>query len=204
MTNKSIVLGLTGASGAVYGLRTLYHLLKAGLKINLVLSPTAYKVVQIELDLKLDSHSLISSRQAILEYLDYEQGFKNLQLWHNDNLAANIASGSYRTEGMIIAPCSMGALGRIANGTSEDLIARTADVCLKERKKLILLARETPLNAIHLQNMLTITQAGGLILPAMPAFYHKPQNIQELVDFVVGKALDAFGLNLTTFKRWGE
>jgi 4-hydroxy-3-polyprenylbenzoate decarboxylase len=126
----------------------------------------------------------------------------NLTLWSPENVAASISSGSYKTQGMIIAPCSMGTIANIAAGTSNNLVARAADVTLKERRKLVLLARETPLSTIHLRNMLTLSELGTIVVPAAPGFYHKPQTMQDQINFVLGKALDVFGIENEMFLRW--
>ncbi|MDX1921382.1 MAG: flavin prenyltransferase UbiX [Candidatus Caenarcaniphilales bacterium] len=202
---KPITIAITGASGSIYGFRTLEFLLSQGYTVDLVFSETAIKVVQLELGLNLCVDSPTKNKQEIQTYLQNKNiGFdcKNLNIWSADNLAASVSSGSYQSEGMIIIPCSMGALGRIANGTSEDLVSRCADVCLKERKKLVIVPRETPFSNIHLENMLKLSKAGAILVPAMPAFYHSPQTIDDLVNFVVGKTLDVFGLDNELFKRW--
>ena len=192
--NKPITIAITGASGSIYALRTLEILLKQGFKINLICSETALKVAKLELNFNFESKEVLQKH--------FGEFYPNLTLNSASNLAAQVSSGSFPSQGMIIIPCSMGALGRIACGTSNDLIARSADVCLKERSKLILVVRETPLNSIPLQNMLTVSQAGGIILPAMPAFYHQPQTIDDLVNFVIGKTLDVFGIENNLFERW--
>jgi flavin prenyltransferase len=202
-TNKPITVAITGASGFIYGLRLLQFLLNEDFKVDLILSKTAFKVAQLESNLNLQAEDILESKKQILNHLNLINN-KSLNLWSESNLAASISSGSYQSEGMIIIPCSMGCLGRIANGISDDLIARCADVCLKERNKLILVARETPLNTIHLQNMLTLSQLGAIILPAMPAFYHQPKDINDLINFVVGKTLDSFGIDHRLFKRWAQ
>ncbi len=210
--SKPIVLGITGASGAVYGFTLLKFFLDSGYKVDLVLSDNALKVAKQELDLELNGLSLDSTKQKILEYLFgnqasafNEQGSKQeeaLTLWSADNVAASISSGSYKTQGMIIAPCSMGTIANIAAGTSNNLIARAADVCLKERRKLVILARETPFSNIHLRNMLSLSEMGAVILPAAPGFYHKPQTIQDQINFVLGKTLDVLGIENEMFTRW--
>jgi 4-hydroxy-3-polyprenylbenzoate decarboxylase len=206
MLQKPITVAMTGASGSIYGLRLLEFLLTNDYLVDVILSETACKVAQIEADVVLDYNSPAQNKVSLSNYFlekSLPQGkLEKLKIWSSENLAAIVASGSYRSQGMIIIPSSMGAIGRIANGTSQDLIARCADVCLKERSKLVIVARETPFNLIHLQNMLTITQAGGVIVPAMPAFYHQPKTIDDLVNFVVGKTLDVFGVDNSLFQRW--
>ncbi len=198
--SKPIVLGITGASGAIYGFSLLKFFLDSGYKVDLVLSDNALKVAKQELDLELEGLSLDNVKQKILTKLSIEPS--TLNIWSPDNVAASISSGSYKTQGMVIAPCSMGTIANIAAGTSNNLIARAADVTLKERRKLILLARETPLNTIHLRNMLTLSEMGAIIVPAAPGFYHKPQSIQDQINFVLGKALDVLGIENEMFLRW--
>jgi flavin prenyltransferase len=202
--SASITLAITGASGSIYGLKSLEFLLASNFSVELILSATALKVIKIELGLDLSSKNAEqkSSLEVYFKQVNADVSLSNLNIWSVDNLAASISSGSYRNQGMIIIPCSMGAIGRIANGTSEDLIARSADVCLKERKKLVIVPRETPLNSIHLENMLKLSREGAHIVPAMPAFYNQPKSIDDLVSFVVGKAMDCFGVENQIFKRW--
>jgi 4-hydroxy-3-polyprenylbenzoate decarboxylase len=207
---KPITVAITGASGSIYGIRLIEFLVSQGYLIDLILSQTACKVVQMEMGINFKYESPKENKENLISYLvnqisnaKSESELKDLiRTWSAENLAASVSSGSYRSQGMIIIPCSMGTVGRIANGISSDLISRCADVCIKERNKLIVVARETPFHAIHLQNMLTITQAGGVILPAIPAFYHEPKTIDDLVNFVVGKTLDIFGIDNELFKRW--
>ena len=211
MKDKSklpIVVGITGASGAIYGLTLLKFLIENDYKVDLVLSSHAPKVFKAELDMDFNCHpeqregSNAPVINALCKFLSIEDKKSQLQTWDQANVAASISSGSYKTQGMIIAPCSMGTLGNIAAGTSNNLIARAADVTLKERRKLLLLTRETPLNTIHLRNMLTLSEMGAIIMPAAPGFYHKPKTIQDQINFVIGKALDVFDIDNESFKRW--
>jgi flavin prenyltransferase len=183
---KRIVVGITGASGSIYGIRLLEVLKELELECHLVVSRTGLEVIKYETG--YDTSAL-----------------KQLAIWHDiDNLFAPIASGSFRSDGMIIAPCSMHSLGAIAQGITGNLMTRAADVMLKENRPLILMTRETPLNKIHLANMAKVMDAGARLVPASPGFYHKPTSLQEIVDFVVGKAMDSLGLDHNLFKRWGE
>ena len=198
--SKPIVLCITGASGAVYGFSLLKFFIDSAYKIDLVLSTNALKVAKQELDLDLEGLELAIVKERILSYLSPVT--HHLNIWSPENVAASISSGSYKTQGMIIAPCSMGTIANIAAGTSNNLIARAADVTLKERRKLVLLARETPLSTIHLRNMLTLSELGAIVVPAAPGFYHKPETIQDQINFVLGKALDVFGVENEMFLRW--
>ena len=199
-----ISLAITGASGAIYGFKLLKFFIENKYKVDLVLSDSARKVAAAELGLQIENLGLHDTLIKILDFIsaNTEEHKKLLQIWDHTNVAASISSGSYKTQGMIIAPCSMGTLANIANGTSNNLISRAADVCLKERRKLILVARETPLNSIHLQNMLSLSQIGAIILPAAPGFYHQPQSIDDQVNFILGKTLDTIGIDNQLFKRW--
>lgn len=188
---KKVVVGITGASGSIYGKRLIEELLKRGIEISVIATLTGEEVFAYELGM-----SLRSWIQGLQE--------KNTHVKLEDikNLFAGVASGSHSFDGMVIVPCSMGTLAEISNGLSKNLLTRAADVALKEKRKLLLVPRETPLNSIHLQNMLTLSQAGASILPAMPAFYHKPHSIEALTDFVVGKVLDQLSINNNLFKKW--
>ncbi len=179
-----IVLGLTGASGAIYGYRLLEEFSKRGVQVSAIASKMALRILEEET-------GCTSQKVAAL-----------CELFSNDNLAAPMASGSSLFDAMVIAPCSMKTLGTIASGVSSSLIARAADVALKERRKLILVTRETPLSAIHIRNMLTVTEAGAVVLPACPGFYHRPKDIDALVNHVIGKVLDQLGLENSLFERW--
>lgn len=196
-----IVVGITGASGSVYGLRLCEELLKAGRQVTLLLSHSGVGVIKEETGLELKGTE-DEVAQRIRDYFHV----MGTQLTHyaDDNLFAPVASGSAAPDAMIIAPCSMGTLARIACGNSGTLLERCADVMLKERRPLVLVPRETPLSEIHLENMLKLSRMGVRMLPAMPAFYHRPESVDDLVDFVVGKALDALGVANNLFSRWGS
>lgn len=195
-------VGITGGSGAPYALRLLNALAASGHEIHAVISPAGEKVMQLESGIRLP-RTLREKEAAIIRAAEMEEGKGTLRLFDHMNLAAPISSGSFRCAGMAIVPCSTGTLGRIASGISSSLIERAADVALKERRRLVLVPRETPLSEIHLRNMLTLRRAGADILPAMPAFYHRPKTIADLVDMVVGRILDRLGVENSLFYRWG-
>lgn len=184
--NKRIIVAITGASGAVYGLRLLEELRKdAAVESHLVLSKSGALNVSLELGLRRDDVEALAD-----------------VTYSNRDLGAAIASGSFRTDGMIVAPCSMKTLAAVATGVSDNLIARAADVVLKERRRLVLLVRESPLNLVHLRNMTTVTETGGIIFPPSPAFYAQPQNLDEMIDQTVARVLDLFDLESLLLKRW--
>ena len=193
------VIGITGASGVIYGKRVVEGLLSAGQHAKLVVSPAGERVCEIELGIRFKG-----SRAARVEQWRELVGAEgdHLELLPHKDFSASIASGSYRFEGMAVVPCSMGPLARIAGGMSTNLIERAADVALKERRRLVLVPRETPLSAIHLRNMLTLVEAGAEVLPAMPGFYHQPRSIEELVDSVAGRVLDRLGVDNELMRRW--
>ena len=196
-----LTVAITGASGTIYAQRTLMHLAASGAvsTVNLIVSGTAAVVAQVE----TGSNALREPTVAkINEWLDLPVDSKLIRYWRLDNLAAKPASGSNKQAGMIIVPCSMGTLGAIASGAGTNLIHRSADVCLKEGRKLILVPRETPYNAIHLENMLRLARAGARILPASPGFYHKPATIEELVDHFVFRILDQFDIPHSKKSQW--
>jgi len=187
MTTKKYIVAITGASGSIYAMHLLNKLVLLKNKpaeISVVFSESGKKVWQYE----IGNFSIKS---------------KLIKVYKNNDFFAPCASGSAGYDGMVIIPCTMGTLGRIASGTSDELISRAADVMLKERKKLILVTRETPLNLIHIENMKTVTLAGGIIFPASPSFYSKPTNIQELEMSVVNRVLDSLGVENDAF-RWGS
>lgn len=181
-----MIVGITGASGTIYGVRVLEVLRDLGIETHLVMSAAARRVAELETDFGVDEIEALA---------DYS--------WTNDEIAAPIASGSFRTSGMIVAPCSIKSLSAIAHSYNDSLLARAADVCLKERRKLVLVVRETPLHLGHLRLMAEVTEYGAIVLPPMPAFYHQPKTIADLVDQTVGKVLDQFGVEHDLFRRWG-
>lgn len=195
------IIALTGASGAVYGLRLIEELLKRGDDVDLIISPSGFLLLKEEADLECSPEN---AGEKILKYLSGKAGGVKgkLKFYPNHDLSGAVASGSYLRRKMIICPSSMGTIGRIASGVSGNLIERAADCVLKERGTLVFVPRETPFNSIHLENMLKLSQAGAVILPAMPAFYSKPQTIDDMVDFVVGKVLDILGIENNLYKRW--
>jgi flavin prenyltransferase len=200
MTGHPLVVAITGASGSPYGVRLLEVLLRAGRTVHLVISPAATEVIERELGLKLDLNSfnpalILDPRNANLSLLHYHH-FRDFQ--------AGIASGSFLTAGMVVCPCSMGTVAAIAHGVSENLIHRAADVHLKERRKLILVPRETPLGLIQLRNLTAVAEAGAVVLPAMPAFYTLPKTVTDMIDFVVGRVCDQLGVEHGLLKRWGQ
>jgi len=193
-------VAITGASGSIYAYRTLVHMAASGVveRINLILSASAVTVARVELG--IDLRDADSAR--INDWLGLPKESKLVQLQRLDNLAAKPASGSHRQEGMVVVPCSMGTLGAIASGLSTNLIHRAADVTLKEGRRLVLVPRESPMNAIHLENMLRLSRAGAHIIPASPGFYHRPQTIEELVDHLVFRILDHLGVPHSDQTRW--
>ena len=199
-----IIIAISGASGTVYGLRILQFLLENNYKIEFVISSGSSKVAQSEIGLNLSMNPEILKEQ-VLSYLKLEGGKgKFLKVWAHDDISASISSGSYKTDSMVIIPASMGTVARIACGISDNLITRAADVCLKERRKLILVPREMPFSTIHLENLVKLSTSGAIIAPASPAFYHNPKNLSDIVDFVVGKVLDLLEIEHSAFKRWRE
>jgi len=200
MSATRIFLALTGASGSIYGIRLMEELVKQGIPLTMAASESGQLVCREETGLDLGGDPKEVSRR-LCDRCGVAQG---IEVVAADNLFACAASGSAAPTAMVIAPCSMGTLARIANGISGNLIERAADVMLKERHPLLLLPRETPLSEIHLENMLKLSRAGARIIPAMPAFYHQPACIDDLVNFVIGKVLDQLGIANQLFTRWGD
>ncbi len=189
-----IVMGITGASGAPYAVRLLQALTAARRPVSLIVSKYGLRLLATEAG--------IESIDALRDAVGIEAWASYVEVFSNDDRGAAPASGSSRTAGMIVCPCSMGTLSAIAVGASRSLIERAADVTLKEQRKLVLVPRETPLSAIHLGNMLRLTRAGAVIMPASPGFYHRPEQISDLVDFVVARMLDQLGVEQKLVKRW--
>ncbi|HEY4168666.1 MAG TPA: UbiX family flavin prenyltransferase [Reyranella sp.] len=180
-----LIVGISGASGVIYGVRLLQALQELPVETHLVMTRTAEVALAHETDFKTEDVRRLAD-----------------VAFRIDDLAAAISSGSYRTIGMIVAPCSMRSLGEIANGITSNLLTRAADVVLKERRRLVLVARETPLHAIHLRNMTTLAEMGAIIAPPVPAFYNRPKTLDDIVDHTVGRVLDLFDLDTGKVKRW--
>lgn len=189
---RRIMVAISGASGAVYAQRLLEALPEAYDTIYLTASENAREIMREEVDAE-DLFDLIPASVA-----------HHFHVLEPADMSAPVASGSHDYDGLVVIPCSMGVVGRIASGVSNDLVTRAADVCLKERRKVILVVRETPFSLIHLRNMTALTEAGATILPAAPAFYGGPKNIEDLVDFVVDRVLRALGAEIRLMKGWGE
>ena len=198
---KTITLAITGASGLPYAMRLLECLLTSGQRVHLVYSQAAQIVAKQELDFTLPNRPQ-DAEKLLCKHLGKFSG--ELKVFGLQDWYAPMASGSNPGDAMVVCPCTMGTLGKIANGISDDLIARAADVMLKEKRPLILVPRETPLSAIHLENMLKLSHAGAVILPPNPGFYHHPQSVQDLVDFVVARILDHLGVEHGLVEKWGK
>jgi len=190
----AIGVGWTGASGLVYGVRLVEVLLQAGHNVNLVASSAVNQTAPVELD------STVGELVARL----HKSGPGELQVFSQTEFTAPLASGSAKGGPLVIAPCSMGTAGRIAAGTSESLLLRAADVCLKERRPLIVVPRETPLATHHLENLARLSTLGALVIPAAPGFYHRPQSVSDLVDFIVQRICDHLGVEVDLSPRWGQ
>ncbi len=189
---SDFVVGITGASGSIYGVRLIHELSQKNHMVNIIITSAAKIVMQEELGVR---------GQREIERLFIK---KKVKIWDDNDFSAPFMSGSNAPDAVIIIPCSMGSLSAIANGLSGNLIERVADVALKEHKQLILVIRETPLNLIHIDNMYRVAKAGAQILPAMPAFYHHPKTIDDIVNFVVGKVLNLLSIDHKLFKGWGK
>jgi len=195
-----LTVAVTGASGTIYAHRTLLHMAASGAveRINLIMSGTAPVVARVEMGVKIEE----GDAAAVNEWVGLPRDSKLIRFHRLSNLAATPASGSHPQAGMAVVPCSMGTLGAIASGAGTNLIHRAADVTLKEGRRLVIVPRETPYNAIHLENMLRLSRAGARIMPASPGFYHRPQSIEQLVDHLVFRLLDQFGIPHPTGSQW--
>ena len=193
-------IAITGASGSLYGMRVLQALVTGGHNVYLTITGDGLHILNDETGLMLKG-SETDIQYALEKHLGAKEG--QLRYFDEDNLYAPIASGSSPVDGMAVIPCSMKALSSIAHGFASNLIERAADVTIKEKRKLIIVPRETPLSTIHLRNMLALSEAGCHIIPAMPAFYHHPKKLQDIIDFIAGRVLDALGVDNELSPRWG-
>lgn len=184
---RRLIVGISGASGIVYGVRTLQTLRAAGVETHLVMTKSAQVTLAHETSLKVaDVHAIASVVHRV------------------EDIGASIASGSFQTMGMIVAPCSIRSLSETASGVTSNLLTRAADVVLKERRRLVLMVRETPLHLGHLRTMAAVTEMGAIVMPPVPAFYARPETVEDIVDHTVGRALDLFGIETDLVRRWGE
>lgn len=194
------VIGITGASGSIYGFRLAQVLTQKGYPIDLIITQAARTVANHELGLGIGETPHLQMPKSLVKYFGKGNPYVS---WLNPfDMGASVSSGSHKTRGMVVIPCSMGAVSGIAHGSSRDLVERAADVTLKEKRKLILVPRESPLSPIHLNNLLTLGRLGVHILPAAPAFYQRPKTVSDLVDFIVGRVLDLLEIDHALFKRW--
>ncbi len=205
MSGRSVTLIMTGASGAQYGLRLLEELIKSGMQISLLISKPAQIVIKTETDLRLPGRA---KEIEVFFNKRYQDDFKKsgalLSVYEREQWMAPIASGSGVSDVTVVCPCTTGTLSSIAMGSSKNLLERAADVALKERKKLILVVRETPLSDIHLENMLKLSRMGVVIMPANPGFYHQPKSLDDIIDFMVARILDHIGIKQGLLPSWGE
>lgn len=195
-----LTVAVTGASGSIYAQRTLAHMASSGAveRVNLIMSGAALTVARVETGTKIEP----GDARAVNEWVGLAPDSKMIHFHRLDNMAAKPSSGSHPQAGMVVVPCSMGTLGAIASGAVTNLIHRAADVTLKEGRRLVLVVRETPYNSIHIENMLRLSHAGARIFPASPGFYHRPRTIEQLVDHLVFRILDQFGIPHPTGTRW--
>lgn len=199
---KSYVVVITGASGSVYGLRLVEQLLGAGHAVTLIATQSGAEVMAYETGFQMPDAGE-GAAQTVLGFLELPASAA-LRVVGADDMFDATASGSARTDGMVVCPASMGFIASIASGLASDLPERAADVMLKERRPLVVVPRETPLSLVHLRNLTSLAEAGAIVVPAAPAFYHRPTSIDELVNFVVGKVMDQLGVEHHLFRRWGE
>lgn len=194
---KRYILAISGASGSILGIRVLENLIRVS-EVHLIISSNSFSIIREETGLDWFSENEKDVEKRIREYL----GSSRLYYYDESNLAAPISSGSFLTSGMLVVPCSMKTLAGIANGYANNLTERAADVTIKEGRPILLSPREMPLSAIHIENMLKLARLGVKIAPPIPAFYHKPKSIDEIVDFIAGKILDCFDIDHNLFRRW--
>ena len=199
--SQTITVAITGASGVQYGLKLIECLVSEGLCVYLMVSKAAHIVITTETDMKLPAQAA-QMEQVLSEKLNARAG--QIRVFGKEDWMAPVASGSGAPSQMVVCPCSTGTLSAIACGASNNLIERAADVALKERRKLILVPRETPYSEIHLEHMLKLTRMGAVILPASPGFYHQPKNLNDIIDFIVARILDQLGVNQALVGRWGR
>jgi len=193
-------MSITGASGSIYGIRLIEELLGSGLELHLCISEQSFPIIRHETGIDFSGTDEAEIQKKVRAHFNSDMIFCHKE----SNLAAPISSGSFQTEGMFVVPCSMKSLSGIANGYAQNLIERAADVTLKERRRLILAPREMPLNSIHLENMLRLSRMGAVISLPVPAFYQKPETIEDIIDFVVGRLLDIGGVGNHLYSRWGD
>tara|TARA_B100000212_G_scaffold306517_1_gene255122 strand:+ start:3260 stop:3862 length:603 start_codon:yes stop_codon:yes gene_type:complete len=196
---KKYILGISGGSGGLYSISVLKGIVNAGHKCYLVTSKPGRRILSLETDTKLSGNA-DKDKKILVEKFNFNEDL--LEVIDENDVGASIASGSFRTSGMAIVPCSTGSLGSLANGISRGLIERAADVCLKERRKLIIVPRETPYSLIHLENMTKLTRAGAVILPASPGFYNLPKKIDDLIDMISSRVLEKLDIEPENLKEW--
>ncbi len=205
---KRFIVGITGATGSIYGIRLIEELIKKDYQVFVTVTNAGKEVIEEELGIRLKSGPKMEVTEDLIQYfadslpLNRDELNRRIEYLPIQQIGASIASGSFLTEGMAVVPCSMSTLSGIAQGRSQNLLERAADVMIKEGRPLLLSPREMPLNSIHLENMLTLSKLGVMIVPPMPGFYHHPQSIDDLIDFVIGKILDRLRISHQLFQRW--
>lgn len=195
---KKYIFAITGASGAIFGIRVLEHIIRKN-EVYLIISSQSFSIIKQETGIDWTGKTNDETQKKIRDYLKS----KKVHFYNENNLCAPVSSGSFITDGMLVVPCSMKTLSGIANGYANNLVERAADVMIKEGRPLLLSPREIPFSAIHLENMLKLARLGVKIVPPVPAFYHRPDTMDDIVDFVAGKILDCFNIKNNLFKRWG-
>jgi len=196
----SYIVAITGASGSIYGIRLTDVLLKLGYGVHMCISVTAFSIIKNETGIDWSGAESQLIQEKIRSYFSSE----NINFYDESDLSAPISSGSFRTSGMFIVPCSMKTMSAVSHGYAINLIERAADVTLKEGRRLLISPREMPFNTIHIENMLRLSKMGVIVAPPVPAFYHNPKGINDIVDFVVGKILDSMGIENALFRRWSK